>query len=59
MRLDVGSMSDPSRPTKFGRWAFRSLAGLVFVFYSAYLINQFVFGEAPFKLIQRIREASP
>jgi len=46
-------------PARFGHWAFRGLAGLVFLFYSIYLVNQVFFGDAPFKLIEGRAGASP
>jgi hypothetical protein len=46
-------------PAQFGRWAFRVLAGLVFLGYSTYLIDQSFFSEAPFKLVEARGKASP
>jgi hypothetical protein len=46
-------------PARFGHSGFRLLAGLVFLAYSAYLIFEFFFSTAPFKLIQARSETSP
>jgi hypothetical protein len=46
-------------PAQFGRWAFRLVAGLVFLAYSSYLIDQIFFSGAPFKLVEARGKASP
>jgi hypothetical protein len=46
-------------PARIGHWAFRGLAGLVFVAYAAYLIHEFLFTDKPFKILQSRGEASP
>ena len=46
-------------PAQFGRWAFRVLAGLVFLAYFSYLIDQIFFSEAPFTLVKARGKASP
>jgi hypothetical protein len=46
-------------PERNGRWAFRALAGAVFLFYFGYFIDKFVLNDAPFKFFGRRAEASP
>ena len=46
-------------PSRFGHWAFRGLAGLVFLSYSAYLIYEFFFADVPFRVSLLHGEASP
>ncbi len=46
-------------PSRFGRWAFRILAGVVFLTYAGYLVYEFGFDDAPFKLLESEGEASP
>ena len=46
-------------PARFGRWALRALAGLVFLAYFSYLLREFFFSEAPFKLVEARSKASP
>ncbi|HEX5221353.1 MAG TPA: hypothetical protein VFZ59_17445 [Verrucomicrobiae bacterium] len=46
-------------PAQVGRWAFRSVAAAVFVFYAAYLINQFFFSDTPVRLLESRGAASP
>jgi hypothetical protein len=46
-------------PVRFGRWAFRGLAGAVFLSYSGYLIYEFFFSSAPFRILGNRGEASP
>ena len=46
-------------PSKYGHWAFRGLAGLVFLAYAAYLVHEFFFTEKPFRIAGRRSEDSP
>ena len=46
-------------PAKYGRWAFRGLAGAVFLCYASYLVHEFVFTEKPFRFFERRSAASP
>jgi hypothetical protein len=46
-------------PARLGRWALRVLAGLVFLAYFIYLIYEFLFSEAPFKIFEARGKASP
>jgi hypothetical protein len=46
-------------PERIGRWAFRSVAGAVFVAYAAYLIYEFLFSDMPFRLPESRGNASP
>lgn len=46
-------------PSRFGRWAFRGLAGAVFLAYLAYLIDEFFFSETPFSMFESRANASP
>lgn len=46
-------------PTRMGRWAFRILAGAVFLAYAGYLIDQFFFTDTPFRLVESRAETSP
>ncbi len=46
-------------PARFGHWALRMLAGLVFLAYFSYLIHEFFFSEAPFKVVEERGKASP
>lgn len=46
-------------PARIGRWAFRSLAGAVFLIYAGYLIDQFFISDAPFRLVESRAETSP
>jgi hypothetical protein len=46
-------------PARFGVWAFRGLAGAVFLSYTGYLIYEFCFSTTPFRLFQSRGEASP
>jgi hypothetical protein len=46
-------------PARVAHWAFRGLAGLVFVGYAAYLIHEFLFTDNEFKLVQSRGQASP
>lgn len=43
---------------RIGHWAFRCLAGLVFLGYAAYLIDEFFFTAAPFRIVGRRSVAS-
>ena len=53
--LYAGALAWPSRL----RWAGRAVAGLVFVFYAIYAIDQWFFSEAPFVLVEPRSSASP
>ena len=46
-------------PSNIGHWAFRVLAGVVFLAYAGYLICEFFFSDAPFKLAENRGETSP
>ncbi len=46
-------------PRRYRSWAFRSLAGTVFLAYAAYLVFEFFFSETPFRISERRSEASP
>src|SRR5262249_17451525 len=46
-------------PVRLGRWAFRGLAGAVFFSYAGYLIYEFFFSNAPFRVFGNRGEASP
>jgi hypothetical protein len=46
-------------PPRIGFWGFRVLAGLVFVAYAAYLIDEFLFSQKPSNGIGRRSDASP
>ena len=46
-------------PARFGRWAFRGLASMVFISYSVYLIHEFFFTDTPFRVFESRGEASP
>lgn len=46
-------------PARIGHWAFRSLAGAVFVIYAGYLVDQFFFSDAPFRLVEGRAKPSP
>ena len=46
-------------PGRTGQWAFRSLAGAVFLVYAGYLIDQFLFSDSPFRLVESRSETSP
>lgn len=46
-------------PAKIGNWAFRILAGSVFLAYASYLIYELFLSGAPFRLSGRRGEASP
>ncbi len=46
-------------PACIGRWAFRCVGGGVFAAYAAYLIYEFFFSDAPFRLVESRGEASP
>ena len=46
-------------PARFGHWAFRILAGLVFLAYVGYLIHESCFTDVPFKIFESDRKASP
>lgn len=46
-------------PARIGRWAFRSLAGAVFLAYAGYLVDQFFFSDTPFRLVGSRAEVSP
>jgi hypothetical protein len=46
-------------PARYGHWAFRGLAGMVFLSYLSYLVYEFFFSEVKFKLFERRGAASP
>ncbi len=46
-------------PARIGHWAFRVLAGFVFLAYAAYLIHEFFFTDTPFRLVESRGAASP
>jgi NADH:ubiquinone oxidoreductase subunit 5 (subunit L)/multisubunit Na+/H+ antiporter MnhA subunit len=46
-------------PARIGRWAFRTLAALIFLAYAGYLIHEFFFTDKQFKIVQNRGEASP
>jgi hypothetical protein len=46
-------------PARFGRWALRVLAGLVFAADFIYLVYEFLFSDTPFKLVEARAKASP
>ncbi|MEI6077796.1 MAG: hypothetical protein WCS94_19595 [Verrucomicrobiota bacterium] len=46
-------------PSRYGHWAFRGLAGLVFLAYAAYLVYEFFFTDKPFRIAWRRSEDSP
>lgn len=46
-------------PARIGFIAFRILAGLVFLAYAAYLVDEFFFGSKPFTVTGRRSDASP
>jgi hypothetical protein len=46
-------------PPRIGFFAFRVLAGLVFLAYAAYLVDEFVFSKKPFTVTGRRSDASP
>jgi len=41
------------------RWVGRAVAGMVFVFYAIYAIDQLFFSDAPFRLVEAKSNASP
>jgi hypothetical protein len=46
-------------PVRLARWAFRGLAGAVFLSYISYLIYEFFFSNEPFRVFGNRGEASP
>jgi hypothetical protein len=46
-------------PSRYGHWAFRGLAGLVFLAYAAYLVKEFFFTDNPIRIAGRRSEDSP
>jgi hypothetical protein len=46
-------------PAHIGHWAFRGLAGLIFLAYAGYLLREFFFTDHEFKVFQNRGEASP
>jgi hypothetical protein len=46
-------------PSRIGHWAFRVLAGLIFITYLSYLIYEYFFSNAPFRLSGSRGEPSP
>ena len=46
-------------PARIGQWAFRSLAAAVFLVYAGYLVDQFLFSDTPFRLVESRSEVSP
>ncbi len=46
-------------PARIGHWAFRGLAGMVFLAYAAYLVDEFLFTDTPFRISARRSDASP
>ena len=53
--LYAGALAWPRRL----RWAGRAVAGMVFVFYAIYAIDQWFFSDAPFRLAEVKSNASP
>jgi hypothetical protein len=46
-------------PARFGHWAFRGLAAMVFLVYATYLVHELFIAKKPFTLVERRSEASP
>ena len=46
-------------PSRYGHWAFRGLAGLVFLAYAVYFVHEFFFTDKAFKFTGRRSEDSP
>ena len=46
-------------PARIGHWAFRGLAGLIFLTYAAYVVYELFFTNTPFKISGRHSAASP
>lgn len=46
-------------PAKYGHWAFRAVAGSVFVLYFGYFVYEWFFSGHPLKLIEPLGQASP
>ncbi len=46
-------------PPRFGRWAFRVVAALVFLAYAAYVVDEFFFSHARFAISGRRSQPSP
>lgn len=46
-------------PARIGRWAFRGVAGAVFLVYAGYVIDQFFFTDTPLRLVEARSETSP
>lgn len=46
-------------PKGIREWGFRGCAGAVFLLYAAYLLNEWIFTDKPFRMAERRSEASP